>query len=481
MNRIADIGSNTVVIFLAKSANLALGLCFTVIVARTLGDELFGLFSFALVFVYFFSILPDLGIHPIVVRELVKNNFDSSILFGNAVYLKLVLTLVSILLLVMTLSVTNFTREQNSITLVLSGVLFFSSKISGLRRLLEAPYQANIRMYLPSALQVMDTLLALVALIFVIHWRKDLLLVSLVYVMASIPSFVWQWVNTVRLIKPKWKFHRQVFMALLKECWPLAIYVAGVTIYGNFDILLIKSLMTDRDVGVYAAAYRLFTPLSFLPFAIVASIFPIMSSYSVDEPEKLKRVFGTGLKIMAFIGTLITLVFVIWRSEIISTLFGTQYLQSIVPFAILACSTSFLFINFFLVDFNTANDNQRLNQIVVIIAVVLNIVLNIVLIPSWGIIGASISRLTTFVGSVILLTFFTSEFYDRVLRNRMLLLLFMGMLSVLLSLFMDMSPLIMSFVILPCYVTAVFLLNIFGSDEITFLQRQLRLPAFLRS
>jgi O-antigen/teichoic acid export membrane protein len=64
-------------------------------IARYLGPADFGVYSFAFAFIYFFSFIPDLGIHQIIVREAAKDQKIMDQLIGNATIVKLALSILS--------------------------------------------------------------------------------------------------------------------------------------------------------------------------------------------------------------------------------------------------------------------------------------------------------------------------------------------------------------------------------------------------
>ena len=80
---------NTSWLFAEKIIRMMVGLFIGIWVARYLGPEQFGLFSYAVSFVGLFIAISTLGLDTIVVRELVKNESNRDILLGTAFRLKL--------------------------------------------------------------------------------------------------------------------------------------------------------------------------------------------------------------------------------------------------------------------------------------------------------------------------------------------------------------------------------------------------------
>ena len=80
---------NTSWLFAEKIIRMMVGLFIGIWVARYLGPEQFGLFSYAVSFVGLFTAISTMGLDTILVRELVKNESNRDILLGTAFRLKL--------------------------------------------------------------------------------------------------------------------------------------------------------------------------------------------------------------------------------------------------------------------------------------------------------------------------------------------------------------------------------------------------------
>jgi O-antigen/teichoic acid export membrane protein len=474
MQKIDRLGSNTVIIFTAKVINLGLGLLFTFIISRALGDALFGVFSFGIAFVVSFSVVFDFGLHPILSRELVQDKSNAGLLFANAIYLKLLLIAVALLLLTAAAFLSDISDKERIIVLILFSAAIFSAKMSGLRRLIEMPFQAEVKMLWPSIFQILDSALLVLLCVAVIRMDKNLILIATVYAAANVPGFFLQYRASVSLVKPGWQFKKTILRRLLKESYPLAIYTGGIALYMNVDILLIKHFLTNNDVGQYSAAARLITPLTFLPFAMVSSLSPIMAQFAVENTGKLKKVFDASLKSMLFIGTCITLLFFIWADELILTFYGRQYSHAIPAFKILCCSIALLFLNYFLIEYNTARGRQRINQTIILPVLALNLVLNFVLIPVLAIEGAAAVRVLCFAIAVGLLFLLNAAEFDRKSWQKISVLFLLGVLYISVSAYYPSRSVILTAIMLPGYVLAVFVFKIFSVEEIQFVKQQLR-------
>ena len=79
---------NTLLRWVAEIFSKILWLVFVVLLARNLGIEKFGMFSFALSFAGMFIILVELGTHQIISREISKDSFQARRYLRNGIGIK---------------------------------------------------------------------------------------------------------------------------------------------------------------------------------------------------------------------------------------------------------------------------------------------------------------------------------------------------------------------------------------------------------
>jgi len=96
-------------------------------VARYLGPEQFGLFSYAQSFVGLFIAIATLGLDGIVIRELVKDESRRDELIGTAFYLKLMGAFLVLLILFMTINFTSNEKETNTLVFIIASATIFQS------------------------------------------------------------------------------------------------------------------------------------------------------------------------------------------------------------------------------------------------------------------------------------------------------------------------------------------------------------------
>ena len=121
---------NSGFLLISRVATKVISLFILLYIARYLGPSDFGKYSFAFAFTYFFSFIPDLGIHQILVREAAKDPKIMNKLIGNATIIKTILSILAFLLCCLAISITDYpSSTKNAVYTASLGLLAIS--ISG--------------------------------------------------------------------------------------------------------------------------------------------------------------------------------------------------------------------------------------------------------------------------------------------------------------------------------------------------------------
>ena len=118
---------NTSWVLIEKIIRFTVGLFVGVWVARYLGPERFGLFSYAQSFVGLFTVIASLGLNGIVVRELVKNNNLNDEIIGTAFWLKLIAAFGVLLILAVAINFTSNDTYTNILIFIIASATIFQS------------------------------------------------------------------------------------------------------------------------------------------------------------------------------------------------------------------------------------------------------------------------------------------------------------------------------------------------------------------
>jgi O-antigen/teichoic acid export membrane protein len=298
---------------------------------------------------------------------------------------------------------------------------------------------------------------------------------------------------------------------LMREVLPFGLALSVVTylwaIVGYLDRIMIGYMLDPAISAATVAVYSMATSLSGLimifPGAIAAIFLPIISAFiGQDKKEETSNACETSLRWMIFVTFPLTLVMIAFPDSILRMFYGDSY--AIGGFAMAVFSAG-LFIRSISLTQSLVLAGMRMVGIelkVVAVAAFVNVLLNLFLIPSYGMNGAAVASAVAFIIATILFVYYSRkivsfrippEAYKAFISGMIALALIFvirpylsGMLGQLPSFGEgDMALLISNIVrllafgllfiiALAVYVTVLFFLKSFHSDDIEILGAALR-------
>ncbi len=375
---------NTLVQVVGKAVAVGVGLITTGMLTRRLGADIYGGFILISSLFVFLDSMADFGTKIIGVREASGvEGWERESKWVQVGWLRLFLSGVSFLLgLVVVNSWGGFALMRKEAILGLT-MIFFTS-IAGS---IEIIWQTKMRMELKVIIESSFPLLFLMLLWFG-DGRVTLWLVFVFLLVARVVSLGLGLlaIKLLGVIKTIGKIDKTEVRRLLKESWPMGVYLLVFASYDRaVDSLMIERLAGIREVAWYGLAYKIYATLLQPVYFYVSSIFPLMSSKLTDKKKLMsysKLIIGGSL--------LVGLPLAYWLSPwVVEVLAGSEFLPSVAIFRILLLAMSFSYLNH-LWGFNLiAKKGQSQMLQVGLIALVTNVGLNLIIIPRFGIIGAA--------------------------------------------------------------------------------------------
>jgi polysaccharide transporter, PST family len=369
---------------------MGVGLVVGVWVARYLGVEQFGLFSYAGAFVALFSTLATLGLPPLVVRTLTDYPEQREEILGTVFWLQLLGGFGTLVLSVSTMFVL---RRSDPIMLSLVAI-FASSTIFQAFETIDLWFQSRIQSkYTVLAKNTAFLTIAIVKVI-LINLKAPLL----AFAGATLAEVV---VGVVGLIVfyqyqghsiGTWRWSLKLAQKLLRESWPLILSGFSIIIYMRVDQIMLGQMVGDQMVGIYSAATRVSEVWYFVPGAIASSVAPgIYAAKKAGDEALYYRRIGQSLQVLALISILIAVPMTFVSGPIITGLFGNEYAAAGPILAIHIWAALFVFTGIGTSTWFIAEGLTHLSFQRTLIGAVINICLNFGLIPAYGGVGAAIA------------------------------------------------------------------------------------------
>lgn len=387
---------NTAWLFSEKFFKFFVSFFVSVLVIRYLGPEDFGRLSYAMSINTLFLVVITLGLHPIVVKEIIRDESRTNILLGSAFTIQIVSFLICSLLILMSSSI--IARDDKAIQYLI--LILVASSFFNIFDLVDSFFQAKVL----SKYIVFSKMVALVVSsslkLFFIYFNYSVLYFAIVVIVENIVVAILK--SSLYSIKfssiMKWRFNPQVAKDLLRVSKYMFFSGVVILLYSRLDQIMIRQMLDVRAVGIYASAVRLTELWIFIPTIIGSSLLPaiIVSKQKKDAATYKKRVQNL-YNMICLIGLCIAVGYIIFSDFAISVLLGSEFLDAKRVLNIYIWVLPFVFLGSIVNGWLIAEDLEKLFFYKSVAGCVLNIVLNYFLIQNYGTLGAAIATLISLI------------------------------------------------------------------------------------
>lgn len=413
--------TNTSWMLFEQILRIIAGLFVGIWVARNLGPEQFGVFSYVLAFTAIFGGIAKLGLDGIVVRELVNFPEKRDAYLGTAFWLKVVGAMLVIGLIIPVESFTsNDSRTNMFISIITVGLLFQSFEV------IEFYYQSQVMAKIIAICKVTQLALSSVIKIYLVLYKAELIWFVLITVF-DIFSLAVSYIIAYK-INQNGSFYRcfslTIAKHLIKDSWPLMLSAAMILLYMKLDQLMIKNLLGDVQLGHYSAALKISDALVTIPTLITASLFPAIilakKNGKILYEERMLNIY----RLMVFLSVPFGAFISYFSNEIILIFFGSEFVSASEILRLYVWMNVFLFLQVASSKWYMAENFQKLALIRNAGGLLINIVLNSILIPLYGLVGAAIATLISYSFSGYLADLLTKNTRKQFLMKTYALLTF---------------------------------------------------------
>jgi O-antigen/teichoic acid export membrane protein len=381
--------SNTGWLFADNIVRMGVGLLIGVWVARYLGPEQFGSFSYALAFVALFSPLAALGLDDIVVRDLVRDPASKDQILGSAFLLKLVGGAISLLAAV---AVIYLLRPEDRLAHWLVAVIAAGG-------IFQSFYA--IEFWFNSQVQAKYTIFSKNAAFLICALGK----IALILTGGSILALAWIGVLETMLAAAglvlayharghrigNWVARVKTASALMKDSWPLLFSCVVIVIYLRIDQVMLGQMAGSQTVGVYSVAVRLAEVWFFFSSAVYWSVLPsLIGAKAAGDAlfyQRLQKYFN----LMAFAAYLVAIPVLLSANWLVLNLFGEAYAGAGPILAVLVCANMFIYLDSARSAFFNVMNWYKIYLVTLALGALLNVLLNLYMIPRYGGMGAAIA------------------------------------------------------------------------------------------
>lgn len=394
---------------LVKVSSLLLGFVLTIILARVMGPEQYGLYGFTLALVGLVAIPAQMGLPTLVVRETAKarTKQDWALMRGIWRWATRYIAVSSLLLFsLLGLGLFFFGDRMASNRLEALIIAMPLIPLVALGNVRGAALRGLRRVVLGQLPEKIIRTVALIGLSLLLLWfagndgfnaREALIM----YVASAAIAFaIGAWM--LQQAKPP-EVRQETSTRIMALEWrhaviPLAMISGLHLLNSKVDVLLLGFLRSDAEVGIYRVALQFANLVIFGLVAINMVLHPHFAALHAEgKKQELQRLTVLSARVIFALALPPALVFLFFGNWLITNIFGEAYAPASVALGILVAGQ--------LVNAGMGSVGALLNMTGherdtargLFAAFVVNVVLNLLLIPHYGIEGAATATAVSFV------------------------------------------------------------------------------------
>ena len=341
MKIMPSVARNTFYLTSALVGQKLLSFVYFTLLARALGAEMIGKYTFALAFTTIFSIITDLGLTPVLIRETARAKERARELLATILWIKIFLTLAAYSAVL----IAAYARGYPTLTLQLIALagavmvldafhLIFWGVLRGLQNL---KYEA-VGMVMGQGITLVGGIVALV-----LHLPLHAFLIALG--LGSVWNVLYSRTVLIRQglsLRPR--LNAQIIRTFIRYAIPFALAGIFVKVYSYIDTVLLQELKGDLEVGWYSVPYKITYAFQFFPMALSAAVYPALANTWIADKARARWIFDRAMLYAILLGLPIAFGIAALAPEIILTIYGREFSNSILPLQISIFGLIFIFL-----------------------------------------------------------------------------------------------------------------------------------------
>jgi O-antigen/teichoic acid export membrane protein len=350
--------------------------------ARLLGAAEFGVFAYGLAVGTLAAVVPLWGYDTIVVQRGSAEPERLRALLADLLVIRTVLVLAAFAAAAGVLALTESSNRQAMVAALLVATAVILDTYTEAYRSAAAATQ---RQSIIAVVHLLQRLLTAAGAFAALLLHTGLLGLATAYLAGTLVGpLAGALVTWCQGIRPHWsEVSVASVLRLNTGTWMIGLAsILGMALF-RLDILFLAWFAGDRDVGVYAAVYRLLETALFVCWVVVRGVFPLMAAD--PEPLRVQRHLERGWGALAAVFLPYMMLLSCRGHEVLSLLYGEQFADGGTGILRWLAPAPLLFGLGYLIGFAMVAAGPTLRLLTVsAVSLAVNVVLNLLLIPRYG-------------------------------------------------------------------------------------------------
>jgi O-antigen/teichoic acid export membrane protein len=403
--------TNTAWMLFDKVFMILINLLVTVKIANHFGVSEYGNYQYAVNIVAILEILVTFVDGRVVKKRYL--NTDAELLVVNATICRVIFSLISVAVGLVFIFAGERGCQFNIMFLILLLNVIFVNLRFGMANRFEYLLKSKKTVIATDISSLISSILQLIA----VKMNWSIISISVIVAISSIINFIIVFIQYRIEFKGKriYKGNKVLIREMILESLPLAIAASCATIYTRCDTVMLGSMLTTVEVGVYSISVKMISVVQIAISPIRESIYPkMLELYSLDKKKyEYKYIqISSMMTWMYIIGVLLSFVVLPY----FLSFFDAEYAEAFSVYRLLVVGTFFMYNAALRAGHFTLINKGNILMYSQILSVVVNIILNIVGIRLWGMYGAAISTIVTQGISLMFSNYFFGKEGKQVLK-----------------------------------------------------------------
>lgn len=373
-----------------RIAQMLLSLLVSIVSARFLGPNRYGLIGYANAYMSFFMAFCTLGINSVIIKDFVDHPEDQGKTIGTSIGLRILSSIFCTFMIGGIVAILDKDEPLTIIVVVLSSISLLFHAFDTFCYWFQFQYNSKYTAIAAFVSSFVTSLYKIVLLILNCDIKLFAIASSIEYVVYAAMLYIIYRKNK----GPYLSFSIEKGKKILKSSYHYILSGMMVAIYGQTDKLMIKQLIDSSEVAYYTTALSICTMWTFVLQAIIDSIYPSILSLKSNKEEfdkKNKQLYAIVFYISIFVSIMISL----FGDIVIKLFYGEQYLGAIAPLKVITWYVAFSYLGVARNAWIVCENKQNYLKYMYLGAAIINILLNLIFIPLWGTTGAALASLIT--------------------------------------------------------------------------------------
>ncbi len=385
------IAYNTIISAASRIAGTIVALFIIGLTTRYLGQNGFGDYSTILAFLYVFSVLADLGLNSIALREISKSGAAESEIVSHAFSLRFWSGLAVFGIAPLAAWLFPY-PAQVKIGVAIAAFGYWCLSVSGISVVV---FQKYLKMEKVALAELAGRLAQLALVVFCIWKNYGFLSIVLTTSVSSLVNLILIYLFAQKYIPMKLTWNLAYWRKMIRASLPLAISAVFVMVYFKLDTVMLSLMKPSGDVGIYGAAYKILENLIFFPAMFVGLVMPLLSKYAFVDGPNFRRVAQKTFDLLLIFASPLVFGGLILSGPIIHLIAGSQFSAAAGVLNILILATSIIFFGSLFSNMIIALEKQKSLAKIYGLGAAVNFGVNLILIPRFSYWGAAGSTLFT--------------------------------------------------------------------------------------